>query len=142
MPDPIKIWVAPILVRDDFRDPRPFEIKVRIVIAHTAFVVRRVKLINEVKGLSVCRQGHKAMREALWHVHHPTVFGGQLGTKALAECSRPLTQIEDQIIKCTTDTTHELGFCFGSKLIMQAAQGAIGGTERVVNLTEMFDETM
>ena len=99
MPGRIEVTMATVFVRNHDWLAWPRDGESRVIPTNASFAFRCVEFVDEVKRLGVVGQCNKAMGKPLGHIHHPPVFGRQLGTKALAEGRRALPQVEDRVIE-------------------------------------------
>ena len=90
MPCRIKVTIVAVFLRDHSWLTWPHYCESRLIPADAPLVFRCVEFIDKVKRLGVVGQREKPVCEALGYVHHATVFGRQLGAKALAKSGRVL----------------------------------------------------
>ncbi len=76
------------------------------------------------------------MGEAARHIHHQPVLGGQRLAEPAAIRRRIRSQIEDRVPQRASDAAHKLDLGSLADLIMQAAQRAGGGGQRIVDVDE------
>ncbi len=115
---------------------RPFDADGRIVPAHAALGLGRIKGAIEIERLDVVGQRDEAVPEAARHVHHQPVVLVELGAEPFEIGRRAGAQVDDHVPKRALDGAHDLHFGRGRQLIMQPAQRALGARQRIVDLDE------
>src|SRR5208337_2157011 len=122
VPGWVEVALVGVLIRKHNRSQGPRKIEPGIIPADAPLAFRGVELVDEVEGLGIIGQGNEAVPEAFGEVHHPAVVGGQFGSETLSEGGRTRSQVEDEIVKCPTDATDQLGLGSGCELIVDAAK--------------------
>src|SRR4051812_19082221 len=108
----VRIVVGPlaVLVRKFARHYGPTDVEFGVIEANPTFGVQCISGAHEVEGLGIRLECQEPMSESLRYIHHGSVFSGQLGTKGLTKTLRLGTQIENHVIKRTTNAAHDFHF--------------------------------